>query len=304
MLVAYSDYAFEGAPSTDLLLLARSVRSFAGGLAGAPIRLYLAEGRGMDGGLVEGARELEVEPRSYRPEPGLAALPFAQKAIAAAAAEAEAVAVEAAGEGRAQLLWFDRDSLVTGDLSPLVLGPGEDFGYRPVNRRSIGDLAAEPPSAFWARCYELGGLRAEGLGATRAYLGGEELRFYAAAGIAGVRPERGVLRRWAELCRLYAGDARLAEFVRQSPAHRLFLHQAAFSVAAASLAPETRRREYPAEVMYPLNLWSTDDPGRRPARIEEVLSLRYDECLEGEAWRDFPMSEAFEAWLAPRIRGG
>lgn len=296
MLIAYCDYAYQDVPSTDPLLLAASLRQFGGCLREAPIRLYLPAGEGQSPALSARADELRVELRTYEAEPEIAAWPFAPKALAAAEAERDAAGKEKL------LLWFDRDSLVLGDLAALALPPGASLGYRPVNGRNIGGLAASPVDPFWNRVYELGGLDPAAAGTTRAYMGGEELRFYIAAGLLAVRPGLGVLGAWAALERRCAADPAIAAAGRKSQAQRIFMHQAALSVAAASLVPPAGRLEYPAEVMYPLNFWSADAEARRPLPIDRVLTLRYDQVLEGGEWRSLPMSPAFKDWLEGHVR--
>lgn len=236
-----------------------------------------------------------MELRAYSPEACLDAYPFAMKSLAAARAEEEA-------EGRDEvLLWFDRDSLILGDLASLALPKAKSLGFRPVNVRNIGLPKSEALDPFWSRAYALAGLDEARAGETRAYLGDEVLRFYMAAGLVAARPERGVLRKWAELCRLYAADGEIAGLCEKDWGHRLFMHQAALSLAAALLVPEAERLEYGDRVMYPLNLMSQDTEGRKPAGIDEVLTLRYDASLEGSEWRRLPMSEALRSWLEARL---
>lgn len=295
MIVAYSDYSYKGVPSTDPLLLAASIREFGGTSKDVTIRLYVPSGRSLAPATAAKARDLNVEVREYRPDTSLSAYPFAQKGVAAAAAEKDA-------EGEASLLiWFDRDSLVLGDLSALALPGGKTLGFRPVNARNIGRGAEMPLDPFWARAYELGGLDPETAGVTSTYMEAAPLHFYIAAGIVAVRPERGVLRKWAELSTRYATDSVIPALCRKNASLLLFMHQAALSVAAASLVPEAERLEYPPNVMYPLNFWSTDDEGRRPRSIDAVLTLRYDMTLEGEDWRSLPMGDGFRTWLASHI---
>jgi hypothetical protein len=296
MVIAYCDYSYQGVPSTDPLLLAASVRAFGGSLKDLPIRLYLPKGRSLAPEAAAKAARLGVELREYLPDSSLSRYPFAQKGLAAAAAEREA-------EGEADLLvWFDRDSLVLGDLGPLVLPGGKALGFRPVNGRNIGRGASLPLDPFWARAYELGGLKPEEAGTTVPYMDDDPLHFYMAAGIVAVRPERGILRKWAELTLRYAADEVLAAICRKNQSQLLFMHQAALSVAAAALVPAAERQEYPATVMYPLNFWTSDGEARRPRPVESVLTLRYDATFETEGWKDLPMGDGFRKWLSENLR--
>lgn len=296
MIIAYCDYAFDGVPSTDLLLLAASVRAFGGVHSTSPIRVYVEHGRRPTAAEARRADSLGVELRAYGTEPALAPWPFAMKAIAAAAAERDAV-----GQART-LLWLDRDSLVTGDLEPLELPTGKDLGYRPVNARNIGNPAVMGLDPFWSRVYELGGLGPSRAGTTTPYMDTEPLHFYMAAGLVAARPGRGILGAWAALERACAADKSVAALAAESQARRTFMHQAALSVAAASLAPKEARVEHGPDIMYPLNFWHSDQAARRPPAIEALRSLRYDAALEGDGWKAFPMGADFRSWLEANIK--
>ena len=294
-MYAYSDYSFEGVPSTPPLLLAESIRRFGGSGRDEGLWYFVRDDRDPPDELLDEAHRLGVTIGSYAPDHLLEPWPFAMKAVAAAVAEREAE------RRREELVWFDRDSLVTGDLVALALPPDKKIGYRPVNGRNIGSPAAEPVDEFWARAYAISGLGPDEAGTTRAYLGGEELRFYIAAGLLAMDPCLGVLRRWADLCRSFAVDGEMTRLARAEEARSIFAHQAALSLAVAASIPPGQRHEFGADLMYPLNFWGIDQGERRPATIDGLRSLRYDTVFEGPGWRDLPMSESFRNWLENRL---
>lgn len=87
------------------------------------------------------------------------------------------------------LVWFDRDSVVLGDLGPLMLDPGKAIAFRPVTGQNIGQAAGSEPDQFWAAPYRLGGVDPEGIGTTTSCMDELRLRFYIAAGLLVVMPE-------------------------------------------------------------------------------------------------------------------
>jgi len=295
-VVAYCSYSYGGVPGTDLFLLAASVRRFGGSMSSSPVWIMYPSGK--EPGPAERVRAaaLGVELRPYSAEPALAAYPFAMKAAAAAAAESLA-------EGAAsELWWFDRDSLVLSDPREASLVEGEALAFRPVNAQNIGQASSEEPDGFWSRVYELGGLDPARVGTTTSYMEGRELRFYAAAGLLVARPERGMLRRWLSLSLECASDERLAALARSSSRHRLFLHQAALSVAIAAVTTEVERRALPPRFMYPLNFWSVEAASRRPERVDDLVTLRYDAALEDGGWKDFAMSPGLREWIEANMK--
>ncbi|MDP3180063.1 MAG: hypothetical protein Q8M76_19275, partial [Spirochaetaceae bacterium] len=236
-VIAYCTYTHKGVPGTELLLLAASVRRFGGGFASSPIWVMHPAGESIPRATLDKAALLGVELKSYSPVASLSAYPFASKAVAAAE-------VERLSEGVAEtLIWFDRDSLVLGDLAGSRLRARETIAYRPVNARNIGQDLTAKPNAFWARAYELAGVDPDASGSIVPYMEEKALRFYMAAGLVMTRPERAVLRRWLELSSKYAADPALAAECRASAPHMLFMHQAALSLAIAGLCPEAERRE-------------------------------------------------------------
>ncbi len=295
VIIAYSDYSYLGVPGTDILLLAASIREYGGNYAETPIWIMHAEEAAIQPDTVARAGSLGVEFKPYRSDRSLAPYPFAMKGLAAA--EAERLA-----EGSAPILvWFDRDSVVVRDIAPLMLESGKAIAFRPVNGKNIGQEAGSDPDGFWAAAYGCGGIDPDAIGTTTSYLEGLRLRFYIAAGLLTVRPERGLLRRWARLQRRFADNLPLAALCAQSAAHRLFMHQAALSIAVASDTAEEERQVLPPLVMYPLNFWTADPVPRRPAMVDDVVTFRYDEVMNDGSWKEFAMSPGLKSWLEAHI---
>lgn len=295
--VAYSDYAFEGVPATDLLLLAASIRAFGGNQRDVPVLILYDGRRDLPRSLLARAKALSgvrfvpyAAPASFEP------YPFAFKA--AAAAEAERALTGSASA----LVWFDRDSVVLGDLGPLMLDPGKSIAFRPVNGQNIGQVAGSEPDQFWAAAYRLGGVDPKGIGTTTSYMEELRLRFYIAAGLLVVRPERGLLGNWARLMQSFVEDPRLTALCATSRAHRIFAHQAALSVAVAADVPPAERQVLSPRVMYPLNFWAADPRSRRPALLDDVITFRYDDAMDDDGWKAFDMSPGLASWLETHLR--
>lgn len=296
--VAYSSYTYKGTPNTDLLLLAESIRAFGNSAREWPIWVMCEDLSLLSPPTLRRAAELRVALLPFSIDPHIAVYPFAAKG--AAAAEAERLA-----EGNAeQLLWFDRDSLVLGDLTPLLLSPGEKFSFRPVNVKNIGlsVYASLHSDAFWSRAFALCGLDGDAVGTVKSYVDKREIRFYIAAGIIGTTPQLGIFREWVRLMQVFATDSALRALCSDSVLHSIFMHQAALSLASAEKTSSGERHEFPDLTMYPLNFWEEDDEGRKPSRIDDVISLRYDTELDGDDWHRFPMSGTLERWILAHMR--
>ncbi len=292
-LVVYSNYAYRGTPQTDLLLLAESVRAFGGSTRDWPIWIMCDDLSRLSASTLRRASGLRVSILPFAIDQAFSTYPFAAKA--SAAAEAERIA-----EGFVdQLLWFDRDSLVVGDISSLLLTHDKKCSFRPVNVKNIGLDAgvSRKVDPFWSRVFELSGVDESDIGTAISYIDRRNLRFYIAAGLVGARVELGIFQEWERFMRGFVSDDTLRALCAESEPHRIFLHQAALSLAVAHTTHPNERQELPILSMYPLNFWEEDGPERRPRMLDDAISLRYDTELDGDAWCRFPMSEALERWI-------
>jgi len=299
LIIAYCDYSYRGSPDTDPLLLAASVRRYGGICKAAPIWFMYQDATDISARLSKKAAALNVDLFPYNTDGNISDFPFAPKGIAAAEAERRA-------EGKVpELLWFDRDSLVLNDLSPLLLCPDKKVSFRPVNVQNIGqaaDMPEEAPNEFWRRACALGNVDYKGVGTTTSYIDRKILFFYIAAGLVGVRPELGIFREWEKLLRIFAEDRFLRDYCEKYGLYRIFMHQAALSIAVAGKTGIAERQELSPYAMYPMNFWDSDPNACRPGSLDEVISLRYDTVLDGEDWGEFPMSAALRDWIGHNIR--
>lgn len=300
LIIAYCDYSYRGSPNTDPLLLAASIRRYGGACKSVPIWLMCQDIPDMSAQISKKAIALNVDLLPYKNDVNIADFPFAWKGIAAAEAERRA-------EGEAvELLWFDRDSLVLNDVSPLLLRPDKNVSFRPVNVQNIGEEAGigleGDRSGFWRRACELAGADYGALGTTTGYIDRKVLLFYIAAGLVGVRPELGIFREWERLLRAFAADRFLQGYCEEHSIYKIFMHQAALSIAVAGKIGVGERQELPTLAMYPLNFWEDDPNACRPTALDDLISLRYDTALDDEDWLRFPMSAELRNWLRDNIR--
>lgn len=299
LAIAYCDYTYRGSPNTDLLLLAASIRRYGGICGSAPVWVMCQDAGKIQAQVFEKVAALHVELLPYRDVQDLTDFPFAQKALAAAEAERRA-------EGKAsELLWFDRDSLVLNDLAPLLPCAEKKVSFRPVNVQNIGQASAGPEDVhneFWRRACVLGGVDYRSMGTTTSYIDRKVLRFYIAAGLVGIRPELGIFREWERLLRIFAGDRFMRAYCQEHVLYKIFMHQAALSIAVAGKTKVAERQELPPSAMYPMNFWNSDSNAYKPAVLDEVISLRYDTVLDDDGWGNFPMSTGLRNWINDNIR--
>ncbi|MFH1940791.1 MAG: hypothetical protein ABIL68_01710, partial [bacterium] len=191
--IIFATFAESGEQLKSIQCMAESIRTFAGKHRLAPIWVYIPDGvMEEESEALEALCALDVEVKTSHSPEDATWFYFARKVFASARAEAEAV-------GRtAVLAWIDDDTIVLREPDEFILPKGKSMGYRPVMHRNIGSLYSEPADAFWSRAYEKMSVSESSLFPMATVADGDTIRPYFNAGCMVVRPERGILRKWAD----------------------------------------------------------------------------------------------------------
>ena len=269
--VIFASYAADAEQLGHTLILAESIREFAGGKRKAPVWVFAPKE------VVENASTprakadaLKVDLIAIEASENASDFPFAGKVYAAAAAEERA-------RGRAGVLaWLDEDTIVLKEPAEFDLAPAASFGYRPVMHQRIGSLFDEPVDAFWGRVYELLSVPEKAVFPVTTPADGKKIRAYFNAGVLVVRPERGLLRKWAEGFAILRGDAAIARMCGEDGFKRVFLHQAALAGAVLAAIGKEETIEFSERINYPLFFNEKFESDREFYSIEDAVTIRYD----------------------------
>ncbi len=297
--LVYAAYAESEEQLVHASYLAESIRAFGGRNAHAPIRVYVPEDLvpSVDSmitileswGVCVVATAMPLEYRGW---------PFGGKVYAAAQAERETA-------GKAMILvWLDEDTIVLQEPGAFLLGARTDFAYRPVMHNRSGSLFGQPPDPFWARVYELLGVDENMFFAMETPADHQQIRPYFNAGLLVVRPERGILRGWAEAFETLSGDPMLVALCGQDEVKRIFLHQAALVGPVLRGVQRERMVELPGAYNYPLFFKQMYGAAEEFDSIGEVVSLRYDKYFQHPEpdWSRRLRGEPEKiTWLAKRL---
>ena len=282
---------------TNALLLAESIRAFAGSFNRAPIWFFTPEhGERLSEAASERLRALDVTPIKFEVDPEVERFPFTSEAIAAALAESRA-------HGRADFLaWLNANTIVLQEPGDLILGDGKSLGYRPVHHINIGSRYDEPLDPFWTEIYRLCEVTEGSVFPMRTHVDGLTIRPYFNAGFHATRPERKLLSAWRDA---YLGVYRepvLQEFYRRDGRYRIFVHQALFSGVILSTLERDEIQELPLSYNYPLHLHQEDVTEHRPSGMEELVAVRHEGFYEDPAWFErMPAEEPLKRWIAGRL---
>jgi hypothetical protein len=268
----FATYAERDAELANTVLLTKSIRAFAGELNRAAVWVYLPpELLQQELALVEELEALQVSLKpSAHPSAEATWYYYSNKVFAAAAAE------EAASGSTAILAWLDEDTILLQEPDQFLLPPEKSLGYRPVMHRNICPHYEDPLDDFWQQAYRLMSVDEDLLFPMTTPAYGDRVRPYFNAGCLVVRPERKMLRRWAEQWGVLNSDRQLREMSEQDQRKRIFLHQVALTGAVLNTIGQEEMLEFSDQINYPLffqRMFGAEHPFDD---ITEVVSLRHE----------------------------
>jgi len=264
-------YAESGEQLRHIVLMAESIRDFAGRYAVAPVWLYVPEAlTGENTAIFKRLRELGVEIKTSDAPEDARWFYYSGKVFAASKAEAETE-----GKG-AVLVWMDEDTIILNEPSDFALGEGIGLAYRPVMHNRYGTLHGAPVNAFWKRIYELLELDPEAQFAMITPADKQKIRAYFNAGLLVVRPEHNILRKWSESFKALYRDSVLSEMCRQDVENRIFLHQTALVGAVMHTLERDAMVELSDAYNYPMFFKKMYGAEEEFDSVENIVTLRYD----------------------------
>lgn len=266
--VTFATYAESAEELAHVALLAESIRTFGGRFNISSILVYTPHGQVSDaqkvldtlGVAVVGCATPEKARDFY----------YAGKVFAAAEAEAS---VEGAAD---VLVWMDEDTIVLDEPEVFDLAGSMAFAYRPVMHNRSGSLYSEPPDAFWRRIYEVLEIPDTALFPMTTPADRQTIRAYFNAGLLVVRPERGILKRWAKDFQQLYSDSVLVDMCKNDRTKAIFLHQTALVGAVLNTLKRSEMAELPDSYNYPIFFEQQYDATRIFGSIDDVITLRYD----------------------------
>ena len=299
--VTFAVFAENGEQLRHARILIESLQTFGGGFKGAPVRVFvpttvikaerkLLEDLASRGAVVE-ASDAPGDSRSFG---------FAGKVFAAARAEARAEAVDKASI----LVWMDEDTVILKEPGAFALPAGISLGYRPVMHQNIGSLYSAAPDAFWSRIYKVLSVPERAVFPMKTVADGKALRPYFNAGLLVVRPERRILRTWAESFTTLYRDPVLGDLCDKDKSRRLFLHQAALAGAVLNLLGKQEMVQLSDLYNYPLFFKETRGAAREFDTINDVVTLRYESFFRNppRGWeKKLKGPPAAVSWLKERF---
>jgi len=166
-----------------------------------------------------------------------------------------------------------------------------------------GSLYNEPPDEFWGRIYGILNINDESLFSMVTPGDQQTIRAYFNAGLLVVRPEKAILRKWAEDFKTLYFDSVLVEMCKEDITKRIFLHQTPL-VGALNTLSRNQMIELPGTYNYPIFFHQQYEAVGEFCSIKDIITLRYDLYFRNPdpEWSNkLEGSSVVIRWLAERL---
>ncbi len=300
--IVFATFAEDAGALRNVLLMAESIRAFAGKYKDAPIWVYMppvlpeqeAEG-------LKKFERLDVEVKTSEAPEAALWFYFAAKVFASAKAEAQA-------RGRAEVLaWLDGDTIMLQEPVEFMLPEGKSLGYRPVMHKNIGLLRSEPVDRFWGRAFELMSVPATSLFPMVTPADGDTIQPYFNAGCLILRPERGLMASWVHNFTTLYEDSLMTEMCKADVKKRIFIHQVALAGAILTHLEREEMLELSSRINYPIFFEQMFGAKRVFDDITGVVTFRHESYFRKPApdWDKRLKGPADRiAWIKDHIETG
>ena len=270
-------------------LMIDSLRTFGGGLSDIPVLVFEDEDHPVQQG--ELSRDGVSLHGLARPE-GVGQYTLDSKVYTCAAAE------DLLEDSCESMIWISPDCMIVNTPILFQLGDDCDAALRPVHITNIGSLAEGPADAFWEGVFQAAGV--DDLNVTvESFIDCRILRAYYNTHAFSVSPSLGLMREWKQLFIELASSRKFQRSCCADDLHKVFLHQAVFSVLLADRIGRDRIRMLPEEYSYPYNLHNMVPRDRKSATLNELVCIACeDRSLDPELMDDIIVEEPLLAWLS------
>jgi len=280
---------------SNISMLTNSLRSFGGELRECPIWVMIPEiFNELSSSDIDQFNKSKVKVHNYDIDPDLIEFPFAFKVFAAAKAE------EILINSTELLVWFDDDCIILQEPDEFVLPSTKLFGFRPVHHKLIGTNWGQKIDNFWEYLFKVFEVSLESTFPMITHMG-EEIYPYFNAGTYAVRPEMNLLNKWKNEFVHHHRDKFFLDVFQENYIYKLFFHQVIFTSIMLNSLEQHEMQELSPRINYPLHLHSEIPQNLQPIRINELITVRYEDVFKSNWEVDLPIHEPILSWLRSQL---
>ncbi|MCW3986682.1 MAG: hypothetical protein NWE87_00035 [Candidatus Bathyarchaeota archaeon] len=282
---------------TNALLLAESIRAFAGLLSHAPVWFYVPQnGKELSTIATNKLSALNVTLIPFDVDEEVLRFPFTGHSIAAALAESMA------SDQASFIVWLSPNTIMLQEPRNFLLQDNKALGFKPVHHTLLGSRYDEPLDSFWTLIYRYCDVPENRVVPMMTHVEGEKIRPYVNSGLLVTRPEKRLLRAWRDAFLKAYQEPAFREFYQQDERYAIFIHQAILSGVILSMLATEEMQELPQTYNYPLHLHTEDITGNRPSGLEELVTVRHEGFYKDPDWsKKMPAGEPIKQWIAERL---
>jgi hypothetical protein len=282
---------------TNALLLADSIRTFAGSLSRNPILYFTPKyGKQLSTAAKDRLVSLNVKAIPFKIDSETLQFPLAGDVFAAAVAESTVYS-------QTDLLaWLGTNTVVLQEPEAFLLQKEKNLGYRPVHHTLVGSRYDKAIDEFWTLVYRYCKVPQDRIFPMKTHIDGTRIRPYFNAGMLITRPYKHLLQTWSNIFFDSYQKLLFREFYEENDLYKIFIHQALLSGVILSNFETVELAELPSTYNYPLHLHTKDVTDHRPSFIEEVVTFRHENFYHDKEWiKKMPAKQQLRQWLAERV---
>ncbi|UYP44954.1 hypothetical protein NEF87_001239 [Candidatus Lokiarchaeum ossiferum] len=174
------------------------------------------------------------------------------------------------------LVWLGPDTLIFKEPTHFLLPEGIKIGYRPVHHINIGSLFGSPIDDYWNLIFRLCEVPTERFFPMETHVDLDIIRPYFNAGSIITRPKEGLFQIWWEKYQQWHQNKEYLELCKVKPANRIFFHQAILSGLILNRYTKNSLLKLPKNYNYPLHLHTQNSRKDKPKDFEDMITIRYE----------------------------
>ena len=158
-------------------------------------------------------------------------------------------------------------------------------------------IESDAVDGFWKGVYQALG-REDITSTLETFVEGKRVRSYFNSHAFSVNPSVGLLDAWFDRFEYLVRDEQYQSTYCQDELHRIFLHQAVWSVLLVDRIEPMRLNLLPPDYNYPYNLQSSVPVDRRAKVLNDLTSIAYeDRSLNPDRISDIEILDPLRQWL-------
>ncbi|MBN1682363.1 hypothetical protein JW865_02280 [Candidatus Bathyarchaeota archaeon] len=200
------------------------------------------------------------------------------------------------------IVWMSTNSIIIQEPKEFLLKNGKNLGYRPVHHILIGSKFEDPIDNFWLDVFDFCKVEEDKIFAMRSHVDGLIIRSYFNAGLLVFRPENKLFEKWYEKLISSFYLPKFQKYFKKDRRYSIFMHQAILTGVILSNYSRDELFEFSSNYNYPIHLIDEDVTKIKPHSMDELITLRHEGLEDYTNWsKHLFIRKNFNEWLHKHI---